>query len=475
MKVFRFIVSQEKVIVPSILLVLSIILFHGIFKTYAFTDDYDFLLNASHPDFINVFIQGGRPIFGFLMKLFFSSFNSVEEAYVIRIFSLFGALLFVNCFYFFLRNNGFSLFFSFFVALLLLFSPSLDIKVIWTLAFSKPYVSILALVAGHYTCKAIDTSPKYGFLAILFGLTVLLTYQPIYTLSVIPIFLKWMKNKYDHKSILKILVLHLVIYVIYYATFKLSLILFDLSALDRSGVSLNLFERTWWFITGPVERALVYNFLFYKRAVLWVILSMSIVSIGYYVITVLNRKRAGLHVFYLTGFFYLSMLPNILSSDDWISYRTMGTLIIIIILIYAYMIHQIKHKLIRVSVIVLISIVAFINAFYNVNSGFINNQVREFSHLKGHLENNRLNDNRYLFLQPEVNFLDSNNFLERVITDEYGRLSTSSDWVPGPIVKLIYKGNNKPLPLVKLLKNEEQMDSSYTIINMPKIFLENND
>lgn len=458
--------KNEIIVIPLIFFILLGGVYHGILYTYAFTDDYEFLLNASNENFLNVFIQGGRPIFGLVLKWAFITFDSLQELKFIRLFGLFGAFLLTNVFYIFLRKSGFTILFSLLASLLLISSPSFGIKIGWTLAYAKPYFTIIALLSGVLITEYIKKqSITLLICSILFGVSVLLLYQPLYTFSLIPLVVYWIKNPdLNKRFILKFLLLHIIIYVIYFFIYKFSLYYFDLQPLGRTGIDItSLFNKIEWFWADVFKRALVYNFIFAPNAIQWIIRVTIFLSIIY--ILWFKKKNYLINFLFLLIVLHLSMLPNIVSSDSWVSYRTMGTLISVMVLLMVFAIDNIGHNKMKRVAGTFIMLVMICMAFYNFNFGFIKIQKNELSMVKSELHRLKY-PTELFFVQPPVDFMKKEGYLKRVIGDEYGRLSSSSDWVPDPMVKLLYKTQNKDISVIKVVTETDKEN----VVNVAKLY-----
>jgi len=460
--------NTELALVSVSFFIFFLIIYHGLFLEYGFTDDYEFLLNASNDNFINVFVQGGRFIYGFLVKAAFISINGVAQLCLLRVLGLVGAVIFIIIVYDYLRKINYSKIHSVFICLLLACSPSISIKIGWSLAFIFPFLLSLSFVYGIYITKL---SSWKALLLFPFGVLVLFCYQPIYTFSIVPLVLLWLKKNTHPLKVAKVLFIHLSTYFIYYFLFKYSLNLFELNPLSRSSVDLDLLNKFEWFVSEPLVKALKYNFIFTDKAISWIILSIVSISIIVH-IYFRKPKKIIVNILIVCVFILLSYLPNLVASDPWVSYRTMDTLVFILVLIGSsnlFLFSFKKENYLVYSIAIIISL----SAYYNFNYGLSYIQSKEYNALKMELKRESNKAGKLIFIQPEVKFLSENGFMNKTVTDEFGRMSSSSDWVPEPMIKLICNDLNITHPEV-IVKDKIPNNSNLNgmrMINMKALYL----
>ena len=119
---------------------------------------------------------------------------------------------------------------------------------------------LLSLLAGYIALEH-RHSIAYFLLSIVLGLVALNLYQPSYTMFIIPSFLFWIKEG-EINGFLRPLAIHATTYIFYFILYKFYLSVFDLLPVGRGGIEYNLFYGFLWFIKGPFEQALSYNFIF---------------------------------------------------------------------------------------------------------------------------------------------------------------------------------------------------------------------
>lgn len=461
---------------PYFLLVITgIILYSGSLKTYAFTDAYDFLYSSNKAEFIDVFLQGGRPLYGLAMKWSYSSIENIDDLRIFRLISLIFSLGLCSFFYRYLKSLEYREFDSSFLALVLLFSPALSIKIVWSVLWIMPLMVLLSFLSGALLVNFLKSKrPKDLVLSISLGVFVLLTYQPIFTFSLIPLLLAWLNHK-SLRGLTQLAVLHLAIYVIYFIIFKGYIYLFDIAPLNRATITFDIIQQLKWFFTGPMIKSFTWNFFFVSSGFRWGIRVLLLLSI--LVSIIFSNKEEPSKIFTNLSIFLLCMLaayiPNLLSSDNWMSYRTMDALLLVpIIFIWHSLSKSSIKKTWKYSILTLFVVVSFLMTFKNVNSGFVNLQVAEYNGVKRKI---KLSEGvqSWIFVPAPLKTVRDNKILKRVITDEFGRLSSSSNWVPNPMVKLALRSLGKSEEVeVKITEDENIKVNNIATIDVESLFLQ---
>ncbi|HNP19156.1 MAG TPA: hypothetical protein PKL31_12025 [Fulvivirga sp.] len=455
-------------------------MFRNILDTYAYSDDYEFILNAGNNNFLNVFIQGGRLFYGVLNKILYTYFDSIELVKFIRLGSFFGGILLLFSLYKLFRYYGIETIYSLGIILLFAASPSFNIIIIWSLAYQISWALLLTLLAGFIIA---EYPSKWAIsLSIIIGVIALNLYQPAYTMFIIPIFIKWLRDK-NHHALLKPLLVHLTTYIIYFITFKFYLSGFELLPLDRGGIDYNIWNSLVTFINDPFEQVLRYNLIF--AAKFWLYVSKVFVFV-LILLVYLNKddlylknlkQNKILYFLIIPCFFILSMLPNIVSIDKWASFRTMNVLSLLVVIHIVFAIRKLvesnKYAL-QKYVIPALVLGALISANYNVNHGFIDIQKKELKVMSSLVRQVNDSTERILVVPPEMEILKQNNYVKRVVTDEFGRLSNSSAWVPKPFINLLVKENlNREIEVE--FYNGQKLRENDLLFDIGKEYLRQND
>jgi hypothetical protein len=429
------------------LTLVTLVLYRGILNTYAYTDVYEYLLNGGNDNFINVFFQHGRMLYGIFNKLLFTTFTTVEEARFIRLVGLTGGILFLWAGYFLLRQYRWEPWMAALIMALFATTPSFGIIVSWGATYQIPWGLLCGLAAGILATRKLNILNITG--SIVLGVCALMFYQPSYTIFIIPVFLSWLRYA-DLKKLLIPLSVFAATFLVYLLTFRLILEASGLTPTERSSMDFNMLTNLVWFFDGPLRQAFSYNLLFlpnFWKNLLRILLPVILILVYIRHFEVNVSRKTILHILFLILFLVLSLLPNMMSGEKWISFRTMPTLFLILSILMGIAIGRIREKRLRFISGILLLVVCYVAGQYNIRSGFMEIQQREYMVIRQALENLPTGTEKITILPADMKLLEDHDVLERVVTDEYGRLSTPSDWVPVPLVQLILRETGKNLPV----------------------------
>lgn len=330
-----------------VLLVIAGFLFYGIFRVYAYTDVYEFLYHADRDQFINVFVQGGRLFYGILNKHLLVETPSVQALSWLRLFGVGGLILAAIVLYHVLKRYLFDSLTAGLCALFFMLTPSASITGVWVATYQVGWGLAIALLAGCFATEFFETSEwkkKVGFLllAIALGVFSLMTYQPTYTAFIIPQLLLFLRAP-GWKKTVGFFAVYFFIYIVYYAVHLMMLDVFNLNALSRTGVTDEPLKKLQWFFRWPLKMVLEGNFIFYRngwlKLVAVVFSAVSLAGVFAVIRTQANALRMivviGLGVFLLGTY-----IPNLISSDNWVSYRTLSTLYIFTLVLFFFGYHM---------------------------------------------------------------------------------------------------------------------------------------
>lgn len=128
-------------------------------------------------------------------------------------------------------------------------------------------------------------------------------------------------------------------------------------------------------------------------------------------------------------------------------------------------------------------LVLVVNSWNNINNGLVEIQSEEYAIVRSAVENMKdemRGTKKLLFIMPTFEFLAEQGFVPRAVTDEFGNLSTSRYWVPGPMVKQILREAHETdleeeLQIIKL-KSEDRADAmqyqGVPVIDVERLYLE---
>jgi hypothetical protein len=468
-----------------IIAALLLFLFRGIFETYAYTDGYDFAWNRSNTDFINVFLQQGRFISGWIFKMLFLQIDHISDLFKIRLLNLTCLFLSSALIYRMLKRNNINEFYALAIVIVFICSPFASIVVHWEATSSTIWGYPLALLAGELVFTAYLNKKKPPiYVGILFALVSLFIYQPAYTAFIIPAFLHFITGQ--KRDVLKrFLFLHFFIYGLYFLLFRFQLNQLAIPPDGRAGIMISLLKPLI-FIKGVFVRSLHYNIIFASVAVQLIIIVLSLMVIGYFVYDKIRNENkndkwnfmALLALFYVLGYF-----PNFISSDNFVAYRTMGTVIFISSFLLISSVASLPLRSMYLNALIAIVVVVSIAAAYFNNKTFTGIQSKEYADVKA-IVAEKLKQGypkKIMLIRVEENFLVEQNLVANVVTDEFGKLSNSVDWAPKPFVlQEIYElTNDKPkaetIEVISYKRTELPADSIIQkndwVLDIEKIYL----
>ncbi len=477
---------QHKIL-PGMLIATAIaVLFYPIFETYGYTDVYEFLYHARNDNFIHVFIQGGRPLYGLLNKFLLTSISTVEALAWLR---LCGLSLTVFIFFRLLDESFNNKSIALLGSLFFLTSPSANIAGVWVGAYQVGWGLAMALLGGYAVIRALSMTTHYKqwlliIIGCFLGLFALLTYQPSYTAFIIPGLLYFLKHL-NIRLTLFFLAVYFSMYGVYYLAHNLILDLTALQPLARTGLTDDPVGKFFWFFKWPVKLVYEDNFIFYgetwRRWVALVFGAISVVSLFY----LCRRRTYPTILLVVTGlyiFLFSCYVPNLLSSDNWVSYRTLSTLFMFKVVLILYGLNELQRRFRYLKFATAIfALLLMGNSWYNINYGFVSIQAKEFQLIRQEV-NNLLpamkEKGTLVFIMPDFEFIAKQGSVSRVVSDEFGSLSSSRDWVPMPIVKQVLREQNvteieKKLKVIKILNQEKDKAAEFTgapILNVEELF-----
>lgn len=475
---------------PGLLITAAVaVLYYPIFETYSYTDVYEFLYHARNDNFIHVFIQGGRPLYGLLNKFLLTSISTIEALSWLRLFGVFGLALSVFILFRLLEGSFNNRSIALLGALFFLTSPSANITGVWVGAYQVGWGLVMALLGGYTVIRALSASSNYKqwlmiIIGCLLGLLALLTYQPSYTAFIIPGLLYFLKHINVRSSIV-FLVIYYAMYGVYYLVHNLILDLTALQPLARTGLTDDPIGKFFWFFKWPVKLVYEDNFIFYSETWRrWIVLLFEVFSVVSLYYLCLKKPYSKILLLFagLWIFLFSCYVPNLISSDNWVSYRTLSTLFIFKTVLVFYGLNELQKRFRYLNFATAVfSVLLIANSWYNINIGFVSLQTEELRLIRQEVNNllPAMKEKKTLvFIMPDFEFIAREGRVSRVISDEFGSLSTSRNWVPMPIVKQVLREQNeteleKKLKVIMILNHEKDKASEFKdapVLNVEELF-----
>ncbi|MGQ0826920.1 MAG: hypothetical protein ACT4ON_00855 [Bacteroidota bacterium] len=476
----------------TVIVILLLFLFKGIVDTYAYTDGYEFLWNCTDPDYIKVFIQQGRTVSGWIITVLYPYIDRIADLSKVRMINL--SCLFLSCvlIHKMLKQNNFHQLQSLAIIIVFICSPFSSIVVHWEATSSAIWGYPVALLSGHlvfsaYLNKELFSKKKFNMLTytgIVLAIISLFIYQPSYTAFIFPAFLHFIGGQ-KRDVIWRFLLLHVFIYGIYFLLFKLQLNQLNIPPDSRAGIVIGP-VKIYLFIKGVFLRSLHYNIIFASVIMRIAIITTSLTLLGYFIYTKTKnetRKSKSYFVLMLLMFYVLAYFPNFISADNFIAYRTLGTVLLLSSVLLISSITSLPLKFSQVVVILSAIIIAFIiSAHYN-NKTFTTVQSAEYRKVKTIIAEKLKQGypKKILVIRAEEFFLVEQGLVNNVVTDEFGKLSNTVHWVPEPFVQhILYDltGDKNKVRAIEIthyrrseLPNDSFVQQNDWVLDMEQIYL----
>jgi hypothetical protein len=422
------------------LVLLGIINF-SIFKSYAFSDAYEFLWSAHEaPDFMSTFIRGGRPLYGYLNQFIFGELvDSISGLKWVRFFTLLLTVLFsVQLFCFFKNWLKWQVYESGILAFLIVLLPSFTVYMGWSVTYEICISLNLSFFAGVLMLKGLKDDKVNIYRVVIAFLLIVISlcfYQSVATAFLLPFIFYYTKSRlYTLKNLIVLMLVFLLSFAAYFFVFKFFLYLHDLEALDRSGTDLKGFPLAYYnFFRVELFSTLKGNFLLIlPNAIVYLGL---ILLIGFFVIQLYYRSEENdfwIRFSFLVFILPLTYLPNLLATDSWQSSRTIAVAAIAVLF---YQFSYLKSiiifkKQMRYVLLPFVGVFIF-GAFHNQNFAFAGLQAKEYELVRKSISTMIENEPERieLILSKRTAAIDK-KVLKRTYSDEFGLFSTSVEWVP---------------------------------------------
>ena len=144
------------------------------------------------------------------------------------------------------------------------------------------------------------------------------------------------------------------------------------------------------------------------------------------------------YIFILMLFYCLSYLPNLISVENSVSYRTMGTLIFITSFLFISALSEIQHyRGIAVILQSLVVLLALLSAYYNNHHAVAKIQSDEYTAVKEVSQKQIVKGlpESIAVIQSKGDLFIKKKIILQQVTDEFGIQSNSRDWVPEPFIR----------------------------------------
>lgn len=419
---------------------------------YGVLDDYSILYLAPNETNVRIFLfaaAGGRPLQGALVhaQYHFTSFDPFLSLTLMHLVTL---LLVVVAFVFlvrYLERIGFSQIQSAAITLFtFLLTPGILIIIGWTVLLSAGLALLMVSMAlftfaGHSKLRAV-----YAF---AFVTSAMLIYQPVAMLFLVFWLLPQIFRK-DFRVFSRSNFTSLVIIFTASSASFISAKITNLLTNTDLGARSNLIgdpgAKLDWILQTYLHRALGSHFIFADSQEITRFLLVSVFLL-FSVLAFLARwgirSFTNRFVFLLT-IFILSSIPNLLTSENWASHRSLLAPNLFVALLCSLLIFHLYKELqhlraVRVFMPPTLLLIIIIQSIYvnsMSNDYWAAPQLKEINVTNSYILDNVLTD-------PFCSFPShwSDSQADRTSFDEFGYPSTSAGWVHEPFLKLLLNKN----------------------------------
>ena len=435
-----------------------IIFYYKIGLTFAFLDDYTHLWifrgESSTISSISGMIQGGRLLYGILLKFLFSNSYYIENLKYLRIIAVVGVWLGTIVLFRYLIWLKWNHLNAFIISLLFATLPSFSLYIGWASTCLVPWAFLFALLSAICAIKIIE-HPSLKVRYLIFTLVVILMqcslsiYQSSGTAYFLPVFILILTNPKMPRNQLFILMgifaFSLVVYMLHY---KLTLLFMDLSKLERASIDPKIIQKFIYFYYKDLKQIMSYNIISGEKLVLRGLRFSGYAVLLLFFFQKLRDTISGKMLFwnflFILTILPLTNLPRIASTEVWTCYRSLGVTAVCMLIITCYMIEQLKNKYIQHIVTIAFAIVMTVAGYYNINNRFINYQVNEYNKVsKAASALIKKKPDEIIIIRPSWSA-----HTDKVFADEYGLPSNTAAWVSVPFMNLLVEKETGQVSMV---------------------------
>lgn len=483
----------------SFLLLVVLVIFYPVFYTeYAYTDEVTLLTNYRQGNGFTSFTAQGRGIMEFFISTSYRAINTIREISYIRAFALFMWLACVPIWYvtvkrIAVKGPGYE-YLPFFTCLYLVTSLPFSITVQWTSCMQLSIANTAALLSGAIWYNSTRDKEKFwsipggaALASVVAGLIAMFSYQSAFGCFLVPFLLHYISAYTTRKDVVLIkgLAFYILMYAVYFVTFRLSLIIFHVPGDARTGVSLNP-EKILWFFWQPLKRAFWFNLVLSNDNVLarvmYFVLFAGWIALAFIRFGIKDRLQAVKYIAAAILVFMASYLPGLVVKENYSSNRTLLAIDMCVWVVCAEMIlYVVKKATARKAIGYGIAIFLVICGWYNFNKQFLMPIREEYNDVKNYVfQHYNSNITTVYFIQPGEDAFEKKYHLQTSM-DEFGVPSTFFNWVPEPFIRLLVlekTGSRETAGnlTIKWWKSEEsfkasgeQVTGNTLIVNVPQI------
>jgi hypothetical protein len=488
----------------AFLSLVAVLIFYPVFYThYIYTDEVIQLWSYRPGSGFIMYGVQGRWIPELILSWFYSSISTIDEITYMRVASLFIWLICIPVWYVILKrmvaNSPGYEYLPFFTCLYLVTSLTFAITVQWATCMELSIANTGGLLSGAIWYFNMRGKEKFwaipagaALAAAAVGLVSLLSYQSGFGCFLIPFLFHYISVYTTQKErvLVKGLLFYFLMYVVFFVVFKVLLIVNNLVADARTGISLNPSDKLLFFFSQPLKRAFWFNMVIndqhkLARAMYKVLLTgwMLLAFIRF------GKKNWLLAVKYIAValfVFIISYIPSLVVKEIYSSNRTLLAIDLCVWIVCAEMVlYVVKNVQLRKLTGFSIAVVLLICGWYNFNKQFLRPVHDEYTGVKNYIDQHYNKNITTIFFIKAAEDAFRKKYQLQSSMDEFGVPSTFFEWVPDNFIRqLVYEKTGNRVTAeqlnIKHWESAEQFSASgerittgTLMVNVPEIITAN--
>lgn len=464
-----FAMRKSDVIGVGVLMLLPLLIFSPLFTAeYLYTDESTMLWRYRKETDLQMFLPQGRYLSELLFHKLFSSISTIRELTYLRLFSFFGWILSIPVWYFVFKRvidrEGLPQVLVFLSVLYMICMPAFSMYVSWAACMELFLADTCGLLSGYLLYKSLDHEKGrvawklWGVgLSVLLGIASLFFYQAGFGCFLLSFLLHLVAQKRITRKLWVSLAACFVIYGLYFLLFKVSLSLHSIEADGRTSVYIAPFRKLLFMLARPLSSSFHFTLLFNERSKVGFLVYVVVATL--WLVATLRLLRAkpltqtALYLGALLFLFLCIYIPGLVIKENYASNRTLFALnLAVFFLVFDTVFHWVQTAKARRAVVVVVSVLFFVNAWYNFHVLFLSPVKNEYRQLRAYVESHYTPSVHTIhFIRPEEDFFVRKYGITRS-WDEFGVPSTFFNWVPDPWVRqVLYEKLGNRAPAEKLV------------------------
>lgn len=431
----------------AIVWLVAIVVFYPIASAdYLYADEAFQLWFYKPGSDVSIFTRQGRFLTEYLVRWLFHQVDTVHDLTYLRLFSLAGWMICLPIWYYIIKRivskEPAYRYLPFLTCLYLVTSLPFSVSVHWSACLQLFIPNTCGLLSGYILYRDIQfinnrfrMSPIAVLGSVVLGVIALFTYQSGFCCFVIPFLLHFIMSQTTKKDqvLLAGVGAFLLICIVYFPLFKLTMHVTHVSGFDRTDVHFDLLDKIPYFFTHPFERSFWLNIIVYEydpvaRAL------YKIIFVGWMVLAFVRfgKKNWPGAVKYVAGvmlLFVLSYFPSLIVKENYASNRTQLALDICVWIVCVEMfLYFIRSASVRVVAGAVITCTVVVSAWYNLRYQFLQPATKEYAAIKDYLQQHYHPGIKTLYVihAPEDAFVKKYHLFQNM--DEFGVPSTTFNW-----------------------------------------------